>query len=269
MPCSVTRFRLDGQVGQSTKEADEALACLVLATVLRAPAERVDKEPLQGHHDLEIYYPDGRIDAGEVVSARDPQWMKLVDAIERRSYTKCEDLARLWFVLVKPTASLRELRVPALLRELEGEGIDQVSDLGHGSMQITLRELGIENCSSTRPTEDHPPGFFVMPKILTAMVGDGDNVVQFCQMLLATDLGSSKVDKLRRAEMANERHVVIIMTPDQLGPHTAVHTGEMPTQPPDLPQGVDWLWVIAAEWSAATRAIYWSPAGQWSEAVVG
>jgi len=255
-------------VGQSTKEADEALACLVLGTVLRAPVELVDKEPLQGHHDLEIRYPHGRIDAGEVVSARDPQWQRLIHSIPRRSYTECADLTRLWFVLVKPTASLKDLDIPSLLRELEDEGLDQVSDLGHASMEMMLRSLHIEFCSSTRPTPDHPPGFFLVPKILTAMFGDGDNAVQFVGGFTAGALCSSKAAKLRRAEAASERHLVIILTPEQLGPHTAIHTGEMPTQPPDLPQGVDWLWVIAAEWSAATRVIYWSPAGQWSETVV-
>ena len=256
---------LNGPV--STKDADEELACLVLGTVLGVPVERVDKEPLQGHHDLEIYYPDGRIDAGEVVSVRDPQWMRLIHSLSCRSYTECANLTRLWFVLVKPAASLKDLEIPSLLRELEAEGIDRISDLGYASMQLMLRKLGIENCSSSAPTERHPPGFYVMPKVLTAFVGDGDGAVQFCERLLATDLGRSKVDKLRRAE-ATERHLVIILTPHQLGPHTAIHTGEMPTQPPDLPYGVDWLWLIAAEWSAGTRVIYLSPAGQWAETVV-
>ncbi len=263
---SVTRFELNGRV--STKERDEALACLVLQTVLGVRVERVDQSPLQGHHDLEICYTDGRIDAAEVVSARDPQWMRLSQAIAHRSYMGHADLTRLWFVLVKPTASLKELRVPALLRELESQGINQISDLGYGSVHLRLRNLGIESCFSTAPTEDHPVGFFMMPNVLTAWIGNGNDVVQFCNAFVADDLGSRKVAKLRRAEMVTERHLVNILTPDQLGPHTAVHTGEIPTQPPDLPHGVEWLWIIAGEWSAATRAIYWSPAGQWSEALV-
>jgi len=30
-------------------------------------------------------------------------------------------------------------------------------------MQVTLKRLGIESCSSTQPTAMHPPGFFLMP----------------------------------------------------------------------------------------------------------
>ncbi len=256
-------------MGRSTKDTDEELACLVLRTVLATRVERVDRSPLQGHHDLEIYYPDGRIGAGEVVSARDPIWTKLEAALSRRGYTEHAELTRLWFVLVRPGRSLKRMQsyVPSLLRELESQGIDKVADSGNGDMQVALKRLGIESCSSTQPTTMHPAGFFLMPNILTAWVGNGDDVLQFCESFLADDLGGSKADKLRRAETADERHVVIILTAEQLGPHTAVDTGELPTHSPDLPQGVDWLWVIASK-SPPIRAVYWSPAGRWSEAVV-
>jgi hypothetical protein len=257
-------------VGRSTKDADEELACLVLRTVLGAPVERVDKSPLQGHHDLEIYYPDGRIGAGEVVSARDPQWTNLEAALSRRGYMQDAELARLWFVLVRPGRSVKRMQphVPSLLRQLESQGIDKVFDSDHSDMRLTLKKLGIESCSSTQPTSMHRPGFYLMPNVLTAWVGNGDDVVQFCQSFLADDVGSAKTDKLRRAETADERHVVIILTADQLGPHAAVDTGELPSHPPDLPQGVGWLWVIASK-SPPIRVVYWSPAGRWSESVVG
>jgi hypothetical protein len=158
--------------------------------------------------------------------------------------------------------------VPPLLRQLESQGIEKVADSDHGDVRLILKKLGIESCSSTQPTAKHPPGFYLMPNVLTAWVGSGDDVVQFCESFLTDDVGSSKADKLRRAETADERHVVIILTADQLGPHTAVDTGELPTHPPDLPQGVDWLWVIASK-SPPVRAVYWSPAGQWSETLVG
>ncbi len=90
--------------------------------------------------------------------------------------------------------------------------------------------------------------------------------MQFCENFLISDSGRPKVDKVRRAE-ADERHVVILLTPDQLGPHTAIDTGELPTHSPDLPKGLDWLWVIASK-PPPIRAIYWNPAGHWSEAVV-
>jgi hypothetical protein len=67
-------------------------------------------------------------------------------------------------------------------------------------MQVTLMKLGIESCSSTLPTDVHNPGFFMMPNVLTAWVGEGDDAVQFCESFLADDLGSSKVAKLRRGE---------------------------------------------------------------------
>jgi hypothetical protein len=260
-------FVLDDHVGRSTKDADEELACLVLGAVLDTRVKRVDKSPLQGHHDLEIYYSDDRLGAGEVVSTRDPIWMKLVDAFSGRGYTKCAELTRLWFVVVKPKTSLKKMQshVPSLLDRLESQRIDKVSSSGHGDIQDMLKRLGIDFCSSSQPTAKHPPGFYLMPNARAAWVGNGENVRQFCEDFLADKPGRSKVDKLRRAK-ADERHLVIILTMDQVGPHTAVDTGELPVNPPDLPQGIDWLWVIASK-STPIRTIYWNPVTQWSEVV--
>ena len=154
-----TMFVLDRHMGQSTKNADEELACLVLGTVLNTRVKRVDKSPLQGHHDLEIYYSDGRLGVGEVVSTRDPIWTELIDAVSSRGYAKRSELTRLWFVLVRPGTSLKRVQshVPALLFQLESQGIGKVSHSGYGHIQTMLKKLGIDSCSSTRPTAKHPP----------------------------------------------------------------------------------------------------------------
>jgi hypothetical protein len=255
-------------VGRSTKDADEDLARLVLGATLRARVKRVDQPPLQGHYDLEIRYPDGRVGAGEVVSTRDQAWTKLFAELSGRGYAKCAALTHLWFVTVKPGASLKKMKphIPALLRELESQGIDKATQSGYGNIAGTFRKHGIQSCSSSQPTMKHPPGFYLLPDILTAWVGDGESVRQFCEDFLSEDLGQSKVDKVGRAE-PDERHIVIILTMDQVGHHTAVDTGELPMQAPDLPDEIDWLWVIASK-SPPIRAIYWSRAGHWSEALI-
>jgi hypothetical protein len=255
-------------VGRSTKDADEDLAQLVLGTVLHARVERVDQPPLQGHHDLAIHYPDGRLGAGEVVSTRDSGWRELLAAVSGQGYTKCAGLTRLWLVAVKPGAKVNKMRprVPSLLGELESQGIDKATQSGYGNIQAVLTDLGIQSCSSSPPTAKHPPGFYLLPDVMAAWVGGGETVRQFCEGFLAEDLGRSKVSKVGRTK-PDERHIVIILTMEQVGHHTAVDTGELPIQPPDLPQGIDWLWMIASK-SPPIRAIYWSPAGRWSEAVI-
>ncbi len=252
---------------RSTKDADEDLACLVLSTVLDTHVKRVDESPLQGHHDLQIYYSDRRIGVGEVVSTRDPAWTKLIRAASGRGYTKCADLARLWFVVVKPGKSLKRMtpQIPLLLRQLEDQGIDRVSHSGCGDISAILKRLGIDFCTSSQSTPKHPPGFYIMPSAVAAWVGDGESVRQFCENSLA-DRGRSKVRKVLQAK-ADERHLVIILTMDQVGPHTAIDTGELPVYPPNLPQGIDWLWAVASK-STPIRAIYWSPAGRWSDVVI-
>jgi hypothetical protein len=167
--------------------------------------------------------------------------------------------------MVRPRAALNKLQslIPSLLGDLESRGINKVFDSDHNA----LKRLRIESCSSTEPTQMHPPGFYLHPNVVTTMVGDGNAVVEFCESFLAGNLGTSKVDKLRRAKAADERHVVIVLTTDELGPHVAVATGELPTRAPNLPHGIEWLWVIAPS-STPMRSIYWSPAGQWSHALI-
>lgn len=254
-------------MSSSTKHQDEALARLVLSRVLDTRVECVDKGPVQGHHDLEIYYPNERLGAGEVVSTRDPKWRKLLDAIFRRGYTECSDLGRLWLVTVRKTTRLNRMQaqVPSLLRQLEGRGIAKISRGSHGDMQVKLKEMGIASCFSSPPTAKHPPGFYLLTDGLGGWVGDGESVRRFCEDFLAGP-GKSKVEKLRRA-IADERHAVIILTMDEVGPHTAVDTGELPTNPPNLPSGVDWLWVIASD-TMPIRTIYSNPSGQWSDVVL-
>ncbi len=145
---------LDGSMRRpSTKDADEELARLVLKSALRVPVKRVDTGPLQGMYDLEVRYPDGRVGASEVVSARDETRTALETAAARRGYTKCNELTRLWTVIVKPDAILKDIhpRVPPLLSQLERLGINRIQDINHryvpsnfGGLATDLDKIGIE-----------------------------------------------------------------------------------------------------------------------------
>lgn len=259
----------------STKDTDEELAGLVLESALRAPVARVDKRPLQGMHDLEVRYADGRLGAGEVVSARDETRTELETAAARRGFAKCNELTRLWMVIVKPEAILKNIHphMPSLLSQLECLGIDRIRGFDHRyapdgfrSLAIDLDNLGIESCFSSRPTLKHPPGFYLWPGILAAWVRDGDSATEFCEQLLADSACEDVLDKLRRSN-ADERHAVIILTFAQVGPHTAIDTGVLPSRPPRLPDGIDWLWIIASK-APPVRAVYWKPEAGWSQVAV-
>jgi hypothetical protein len=266
-------IRLDRAMRRpSTKDADEELARLVLKRALRTRVKRVDKSPLQGMYDLEVCYPDGRLGACEVVSARDETRTALETAASRRGYTRCNELSRLWMVIVKPGTILKNIRhrVPSLLAQLECQGIDHMRGVNHryvpsefGGLGTNLDKLGIESCSSCRPTSKHPPGFLLWPGVLADWVRDGDSVTGFCEQLLADSSCQDVLDKLRGSN-ADERHVVVILTFSQVGPHTAIDTGAFPSSPPELPDGIDWLWIIASK-APPVRAVYWKPMDGWSE----
>jgi hypothetical protein len=256
----------------STKDADEELARLVLESALHVPVKHVDKSPLQGMYDLKIRYEGERFGAGEVVSARDEVGTALETAAARLGYTKCNELTHRWTVVVKSGTILRNIHrgIPALLSELERLGIDYVrrfdrrfAPSGFESIGTDLDEFGIELCSSGRPTSKHPPGFYLWPAALAAWVGDGDSAAEFCEQLLANEAYEDVLSKLRKSH-ADERHAVIVLTFGQVGPHTAIDTGALPSRPPALPDGIDWLWIIASK-APPTRAIYWNPVVGWSE----
>ncbi len=129
-----------------------------------------------------------------------------------------------------------------------------------------MLDLGIGSCWSSAPTPKHPPGFSVTPDAFAAWVGDGDRVRKLCEEFLADELQADVLAKLRQAE-ADERHAVIILTADKLGPFTAIDGGAFPTSAPVLPPEVDWLWVVTSH-SLPARAIFWRPGGPWSEVIM-
>lgn len=269
-------MRLNGAVPQpSTKDADEELACLILKTALRTSVRRVDKGPLQGMYDLEVRYPDGRLGAAEVVSARDETRTALEKAAVRLGYTMCNELTRHWMVVVKPDAILKNIhpRMPPLLSQLEDLGIEHMRAINHkyvlsdiGGLATELDMLGVESCSSSQPTLKHPPGFYLWPGALAAWVGDGDSVTKFCEQFLTCNSCQDVIDKLRRSG-ADERHAIVVLTYPVVGPHTTIETGAFPVRPPELPDGIDWLWIIAAK-APPIRAVYWEPMVGWSEIVL-
>jgi hypothetical protein len=70
-----------------TKDADEELARLFLASVLSVPVTVHDRRSGYSTFDLEIRYPDGRRGAAEVVSTRTKKRSAQLGAVRRVGYT--------------------------------------------------------------------------------------------------------------------------------------------------------------------------------------
>jgi len=254
--------------GWSIKDADEELATRVIQLALHVPVIPHDDRAGISKYDLKILYPGGRTGAAEVVSTRDQDRMSLTSAAGKRGYARCSELTRLWIVSAFPGTNIRKNAkgIRALLAELEQAKADRLSRADRHPLTTFMLDLGIDSCWSSPPTLKHPPGFYVTPDALGAWVGDGESVGKFCEEFLADEKQADVLAKLRRAE-ADERHAVIILTVDELGPFTAIDGGALPTSAPVLPPEVDWLWAIGLH-SLPARAVFWRPGGTWSEVVM-
>jgi hypothetical protein len=254
--------------GWSTKDADEELGRRVIQLALRVPVIQHDDRGGTSEYDLKILYPGGRAGAAEVVSTRDQARMSLTTAAGKRGYTRCSELTRLWIVEAFLGTNIRENAkgIRALLIQLEQAGADRLTRADRHPLTTIMLDLGIGSCWSSAPTSKHPPGFYVTPDASAAWVGDGESARKFCEEFLADEKQADVLAKLRRAE-ADERHAVIILTADELGPFTAIDSGALPTSAPILPPEVDWLWTVALH-SLPARAVFWRPDGPWSEVVM-
>ena len=97
----------------STKDEDEELARLVLASVLGVPVTVHDTRSGLSTYDLEVTRPDGKHGAAEVVSTRTPELAAQLSAVRRADYTADGGLRHLWIARVPPGAVISRVR-PAL-----------------------------------------------------------------------------------------------------------------------------------------------------------
>jgi hypothetical protein len=247
---------------QGTKDGDELYATAVLAAALGAVVTPHDDGSRQSMFDLVITYPGGRKACAEVVSTRNRQTMAQAHAVNKLGYTKHQDLTRMWMVRFVEGARLKVILpdLPGLLAQFEQDRIDNVGYGDDEAVVAQLRALQLSSVWSYEPTEKHPPGFYLYPAATGAWVGDGDSIVRECDAFLTAtpDVAS----KLALSGMT-ERHAVVLVTVDWLGPLSAIESGAMPKIAPILPDGVDCLWLVALEGSS-NRAIYWME-GTWRE----
>jgi|KBSMisStandDraft_5_1062788.scaffolds.fasta_scaffold88660_2 hypothetical protein len=254
----------------STKDVDEELARLFLASALRAPVTVHDRRSGHSTYDLEIRYPDGRRGAAEVVSTRTQKQTAQLDAVRRAGYTADSRLKHSWIARVPPATRISRVHpvLPEFLAELERIGITDLNSYGnHGpGMRDRLRGLHVSSCLAYAPTGKHPPGFYIYPEATACWVGDGEEIPRFCEDFLSDLAQSDVLGKLARSG-ADERHAIVIATLDQFGLYTAVDMGLTPSHAPDLSTCIDGLWVIASQ-APPVQGCYWTRPTGWTTTVL-
>jgi hypothetical protein len=257
----------EGRRGLSTKDADEELAQLFLASVLAVPVDVHDGRSGRSTYDLEIRYPGRRRGAAEVVSTRDRAQASQARAVRRVGYTEDARLRYTWIARVPPGAVISQVRavLPEFLAQLERDGITDLNRNRFYGLEMHQRRrvLHVSSCLAV-PAATRPPGFWVYPESTGAWVGDGEEIRLFCQQFLSDPAQADVLAKLA-ASGADERHAVIIATHGQLALHTAVDLRLTPSGAPDLDSCVDWLWVIASQ-NLPARGCYWTRRNGWATA---
>jgi hypothetical protein len=77
----------------------------------------------------------------------------------------------------------------------------------------------------------------------TGWIGDGDDALSYVEEQLAerwTDVASKLI-----GASCDETHAVVLLVDDIVGPMWAIEEGKTPTRQPQLPQGIDGLWIVA------------------------
>lgn len=254
-------------VGQpSTKHGDELLARILLDTTLGAQVTHHDDGTARSMYDLEIRYHDGSRAAAEVVSTRDRVAVQQEIEASRRGFTAVPGLLLRWFVTMHPGARVRRVwsHIPAVLAGLERCGVYRLAHRSPALRQSGLADLGVTGCWSTRSTPERPPGFLLLPDSRCERGGEGDDIVRRCEQFLATvpDVTSKLV-----ASGLPERHVVVVVTVDWVGPFGGIQVGPLPTISPTLPEGIERLWLVTLRYPPI-RALYWLGDGTWREATL-
>src|ERR1700689_3243616 len=157
-----------------TKDADEDLARLFLASVLRVPVTVHDQRSGHSMHDLEITYGDGRRGAAEVVSTRTAKQAAQQAAVRRSGYTTDKQVRHTWIARVSPDTVIKRVvpLLPEFLAELEQACITDLSrNRYYGpEMHARLRALHVTSALAYPPTTAHQPGFYVHPEATGAWV---------------------------------------------------------------------------------------------------
>lgn len=153
---------------------------------------------------------------------------------------------------------------PAHLAQLERDGIDRLPRDWHPAWPAEMRSLGGASCRSFPPTSDRPPGFYLIQYPTGVWSPPADLVVRESDVFLAA---THDVSAKLLASGLPERHAVVVVTVDQLGPFAAIKDGALPAIPPTLPNGVDCLWMITLS-MPPVRAVYWLGDGRWHEIIL-
>jgi hypothetical protein len=246
--------------------AEVARGCV--SRTLDVPVETNDTSGKQGAHDLSLSYR-GRSIAIEVKLVVDPRHRAAGSKSSQLGYTRHTGLRYSWIVQLDPDVNWKPAlaRLPDLLPELERRGYlpSSAHFMWHHDveMYLQLHGLGFDGLSCIPPTEKHPPGFYVLQASWGGIVPEVDAAVtSACDLI--KDPKMAKLRKQLSDALADERHAFLIYGWEHLEAVPFSQDGPLPEVVPDLPAGIDGVWLSST--ATGSPAIAWLPDRGWIRA---
>lgn len=208
----------DGRM--SELRGEEKVVAATVAPTLALVVEQHDDGSQPGMHDLNIMALDGTSAAVEITAAADAdsiQLWKLVNGRDER--WTVPDLQGGWMLHLEPTARAKRLKdLPGFLKELEGQGIDEIPSKRRRqeapqSVEARARALGI--VSGNPSGTDFPGSIYLTIERSPQRTGGGVDstssaIPTWVRNFLMDSHQSDVLGKLDRSR-ASERHAFILV----------------------------------------------------------
>jgi hypothetical protein len=204
-------------------------------------------------YDLELRWPDGRVEAMEVTKDTDEDWQLIGSRLDRQGPVPAVESAHSWVVLLaEGNTDVRSVRarIDHLLSLVEQAGCTRISrreERGSPAVARVRRQLGVDYGYTYEATDGQPKIRIMLPMRwwFTRPEAVNEAVERHAQLNAA---------KLARSGR-DERHLFMLVAPVSMEAWSGLMEREPPEAPPLLPEAVTTAW--AAGYRSDGRPVVW------------
>jgi hypothetical protein len=212
-------------------------------------------------YDLDLRWPDGRVEAMEVTRATSAALRQLWDRLNRRGKIDATECTRSWVLPLaagtNDVAAVRK-RIDHLLGLVEQAGLTEFDEWeARCSVAVArIRRLGVDRGLSFVPASGRPRIRLELPGRVWLEQPETVNAV-------VEDHAARNAEKLARSGRA-ERHLFVLLDSGEEEAWSVMLDGELPEASPQLPEAVTTVWVATTRadgnptvWRVDRRADRW------------
>jgi hypothetical protein len=203
-------------------------------------------------YDLDLRWPDGRVEALEVTRATSASLRHLVHRLRRQGGTvAATQCARTWVVPLVDGADVAAVRarIDQLLGLVERAGLTRFGerDERRSVAVARVRRLGVDSAYSHQPKSRQPKIMLELPVRTWWQQSQAVNAV-------VEDHAARNAEKLTRSGKP-ARHLFVLLDSGEAAAWSALLDGDPPKRAPDPPEAVTTAWVTTTR--AAGNPAVW------------